>query len=94
MNRDLTTEVEHAASQRGELVAFVQSCWHREIVDRCRDSFVETMAHAGCEPTAVEFFEGAGRARAAADGIAARRYTPIRGSHCCGSGGEWRDLPA
>ena len=24
-------------------VAFVQACWHRDLVDRCRDAFVATM---------------------------------------------------
>lgn len=25
-------------------IAFVQSCWHRDLVDRCRDSFLATLA--------------------------------------------------
>ena len=28
-------------------VAFIQSCWHREIVDASRDAFLETMAAQG-----------------------------------------------
>ena len=28
-------------------IAFVQSCWHREIVDKCRDSFLDTITQAG-----------------------------------------------
>jgi len=57
MNAEVATDLEHAPSHASEVVAFVQSCWHREIVDRCRDSFAEVMAQAGFEPAAVEFFE-------------------------------------
>lgn len=35
-------------------LAFVQSCWHRDIVDRARDGFVETTAPSGA---VVECFE-------------------------------------
>jgi len=93
MNRNLTTEVQHAAHQRGELVAFVQSCWHREIVDRCRDSFVETMAHAGFEPTAVEFFEvpGALELPLMAKRLAAtRRYAAVIAAGLVVNGGIYR----
>ncbi len=27
-------------------IAFVQSCWHRDIVDECRDSFLAELARA------------------------------------------------
>ena len=38
-------------------IAFVQSCWHREIVDRCRDSFLETIVAAGVARDRVDLFE-------------------------------------
>ena len=36
-------------------VAFIQSCWHRDIVDRCRDAFLEEMAERGFSD--IEQFE-------------------------------------
>jgi 6,7-dimethyl-8-ribityllumazine synthase len=37
-------------------VAFVQSCWHRDLVDRCRDSFVAELPKLLPEAT-IELFE-------------------------------------
>lgn len=37
--------------------AFVQSCWHREIVDRGRDAFLAEMARHGVPRAAVEIIE-------------------------------------
>jgi 6,7-dimethyl-8-ribityllumazine synthase len=37
-------------------IAFVQACWHRDLVDRCRDSFRATVAEQG-GGRAVEMFE-------------------------------------
>lgn len=37
-------------------IAFVQSCWHREIVDRSRDAFLAAIAEAGL-PGSVDLFE-------------------------------------
>jgi 6,7-dimethyl-8-ribityllumazine synthase len=28
-------------------IAFIQSCWHRNIVDQCKDAFVRTLAEEG-----------------------------------------------
>lgn len=39
-------------------IAFIQSCWHRTIVDRCRDSFLTE--YATLADTAVDLFEVAG----------------------------------
>jgi len=36
--------------------AFVQSCWHEEIVDRCRESFVEEIARLGVDQGRIDFF--------------------------------------
>ncbi len=41
-------------------IAFVQSCWHRDIVDRARDSFLAAMARAGHPRDAIDLFEVAG----------------------------------
>jgi 6,7-dimethyl-8-ribityllumazine synthase len=41
-------------------IAFVQSGWHRDIVDRCRTSFIEEMERLGHAPRQIDFFEVAG----------------------------------
>ncbi|SDV51537.1 6,7-dimethyl-8-ribityllumazine synthase [Chitinasiproducens palmae] len=38
-------------------IAFIQSCWHRDLVDRCRDAFLHQLAAAGIDPTAVACHE-------------------------------------
>ena len=38
-------------------IAFVQSCWHREIVDRGRDSFLAEIAKHGHAAQNVDLFE-------------------------------------
>ncbi|HLM96062.1 MAG TPA: 6,7-dimethyl-8-ribityllumazine synthase, partial [Acidimicrobiales bacterium] len=37
-------------------VAFVQSTWHEEIVDRCRDSFLEEIATLGVARDQIDLF--------------------------------------
>ncbi len=37
--------------------AFVQSCWHRSIVDRGRDAFLAEMARQGIARDAIDLFE-------------------------------------
>ncbi len=41
---------------RAMRVAFVQSTWHEEIVDRCRDSFVEEIATLGVARDQIDLF--------------------------------------
>src|SRR5262245_54645282 len=41
----------------GTRIAFVQSCWHKDIVDRCRESFVAEMAKRGFAESDIEVFE-------------------------------------
>jgi 6,7-dimethyl-8-ribityllumazine synthase len=41
-------------------IAFVQSCWHREIVDQCRDSFLAELAERGVPASEVDRFEVTG----------------------------------
>jgi 6,7-dimethyl-8-ribityllumazine synthase len=40
-----------------ERVAFVQSCWHREIVDECRFAFVAEIGRLGVAESEIDFFE-------------------------------------
>jgi 6,7-dimethyl-8-ribityllumazine synthase len=37
--------------------AFVQSCWHREIVDQGRDAFLDEMASGGVAAAAIDLYE-------------------------------------
>jgi 6,7-dimethyl-8-ribityllumazine synthase len=41
-------------------IAFVQSCWHREIVDQCRDSFLAELDERGVPAAEVDLFEVTG----------------------------------
>jgi|SRR5437667_10093696 len=41
----------------GDRVAFVQSCWHKDIVDRCREGFVPELARLGLPEDRIDFFE-------------------------------------
>jgi len=38
-------------------VAFVQACWHKEIVDRCRTSFTAEIAKYGYGEDDIDFYE-------------------------------------
>jgi len=38
-------------------VAFVQSCWHKGIVDRCRDAFVAAMQEPETPRASIDLFE-------------------------------------
>jgi 6,7-dimethyl-8-ribityllumazine synthase len=41
-------------------IAFVQSCWHRDIVDQCRDSFLAEMAERGFPREEIDLYEVTG----------------------------------
>ena len=41
----------------GDRIAFVQSCWHKDIVDRCRDGFVPEIARLDISNDLIDFFE-------------------------------------
>ncbi|HWT72954.1 MAG TPA: 6,7-dimethyl-8-ribityllumazine synthase [Oxalicibacterium sp.] len=41
-------------------IAFVQSGWHKDIVDQCRVAFVDEMAARGIAKDAIDFFEVTG----------------------------------
>jgi 6,7-dimethyl-8-ribityllumazine synthase len=38
-------------------IAFVQSCWHREIVDQSRDAFLAEMAERGFDRETIDLYE-------------------------------------
>ena len=47
-------------SQPGRRVAFVQSCWHKDLVDQTRSSFVKEIGQLGIAEADVDFFEVTG----------------------------------
>jgi 6,7-dimethyl-8-ribityllumazine synthase len=44
-------------SRDSRQIAFIQSCWHRDIVDQGRSAFLEQMRKEGFERAAIECFE-------------------------------------
>ncbi|EJZ59547.1 6,7-dimethyl-8-ribityllumazine synthase [Pseudomonas sp. RSB 5.4] len=44
----------------GERVAFIQACWHKEIVDQSRKGFVAEMLAQGYQESDIDFFEVGG----------------------------------
>jgi 6,7-dimethyl-8-ribityllumazine synthase len=44
----------HHSAQR---VAFIQACWHRDIVDQCRSAFLSEMQKLGHARDSVDLFE-------------------------------------
>jgi 6,7-dimethyl-8-ribityllumazine synthase len=44
----------------GERIAFIQSCWHKELVDRCRSSFMAEIGQSGVGESEIDLFEVAG----------------------------------
>jgi 6,7-dimethyl-8-ribityllumazine synthase len=50
------TTVTETSGQSGR-IAFVQSCWHKEIVDQCRESFTVEIGKLGIAKGAIDFFE-------------------------------------
>jgi 6,7-dimethyl-8-ribityllumazine synthase len=50
----------HQSNVSPSRIAFVQSCWHRNIVDQCRLSFVSELETLGYAADQVDFFEVAG----------------------------------
>lgn len=46
-----------SAVQENSRIAFVQSGWHRDIVDQCRLSFISEIVNLGYAESDVDFFE-------------------------------------
>ena len=60
MDRDHTTAAAEDLADDAtpiDRIAFVQACWHQDIVDRCRDAFIAEMARHGHSAGAIEIFE-------------------------------------
>lgn len=57
MNQSIQSSNSNTSNRTGPRVAFVQSCWHRDIVDRCRDSFLAEMAARGYGADRIDLHE-------------------------------------
>jgi len=44
-------------SHGGARIAFVQSCWHKDIVDRCREGFAAELKRLGISKDRIDFFD-------------------------------------
>jgi 6,7-dimethyl-8-ribityllumazine synthase len=52
--------MENSGIEEQGRIAFVQSCWHREIVDVARDAFLAEVAERGVPADGVDLFEVTG----------------------------------
>ncbi|MBS0517417.1 MAG: 6,7-dimethyl-8-ribityllumazine synthase [Proteobacteria bacterium] len=52
---DIEKKVRHGGTS--DRFAFLQSCWHRDIVDQGRDAFLAEVARCGVARTQVDLFE-------------------------------------
>jgi 6,7-dimethyl-8-ribityllumazine synthase len=60
MNQIASTSTQHQqadGAQENDRIAFVQSCWHRDVVDRGRDAFLQEMARLGVPPSRIDLLE-------------------------------------
>ncbi|MCI3205261.1 MULTISPECIES: 6,7-dimethyl-8-ribityllumazine synthase [Pandoraea] len=54
------TQLQNPSVVSGRRIAFVQSSWHKNIVDNCRAAFVQGLAQANIAESNCDFFEVAG----------------------------------
>jgi 6,7-dimethyl-8-ribityllumazine synthase len=52
--------VSQVESEGGSRVAFIQSCWHKDIVDECRVAFLSEISQLGVDSSQVDVFEVTG----------------------------------
>jgi 6,7-dimethyl-8-ribityllumazine synthase len=83
-----TTTDRHGNAPR---IAFIQASWHKEIVDRCRDSFLAAMREAGCDTVDLYTVPGAFEIPLQAKKLAqSGRYSAIVASALVVNGGIYR----
>lgn len=51
------TAIQAGNGGTGDRFAFLQSCWHRDIVDQARDAFLAEVVRCGVPRTQVDLFE-------------------------------------
>ncbi|KMZ12256.1 6,7-dimethyl-8-ribityllumazine synthase [Candidatus Burkholderia humilis] len=58
MSNSIEAQAVNAAGSHRPRIAFVQACWHRDIVDQCRTAFIEAMvAQHGYAKEDIDLFE-------------------------------------
>jgi len=57
MNQRSTEQTTNLANDDGKRIAFIQACWHKDIVDQCRRSFVAAMAKSGYPESSIDVYE-------------------------------------
>jgi 6,7-dimethyl-8-ribityllumazine synthase len=57
MNQFDRTPATHSPANRPARYAFVQSCWHADVVNQGRDGFLAEMARGGVPRDAIDLFE-------------------------------------
>src|SRR3954449_11206028 len=85
--------VEHRRFARPQRVAFVQSSWHREVVEECRRAFLAEIELRGIAPAQIDLFEvpGSFEIPLHAQILAkTRRYTAIVAAGLVVDGGIYR----
>ena len=79
--------------QTPQRIAFVQACWHKEIVDRCRTAFAAEIAKHGYGEDDVDYFEVPGSFEIPLHAMflaRSGRYTAIVGAGFVVNGGIYR----
>lgn len=92
MNLEISN-IENSRTTSARRIAFVQACWHRDIVDSCRDAFATEIAALTGGRYEVDYFEVPGafeiplRAKRLARGA---RYDAVIGAALVVDGGIYR----
>ena len=79
--------------QTPQRIAFVQACWHKEMVDRCRTAFAAEIAKHGYGEDDVDYFEVPGSFEIPLHAMflaRSGRYTAIVGAGFVVNGGIYR----
>ena len=91
--QDRPPAVEHRRFAKPQRVAFVQACWHREVVQECRVAFLEEIEARGIPRAQIDLFEvpGSYEIPLHAQLLAkTRRYTAIVAAGLIVDGGFYR----
>src|ERR1700730_3209918 len=93
--RAMTERQNHAptADRNARRIAFVQACWHKDIVDRCRVSFTAEIAKLGYGEGDIDFFEVPGSLEIPLHALLlaeSRRYAAIVAAGFVVNGGIYR----
>ena len=83
----------HPRFAKPQRVAFVQSSWHRDVVEECRKAFLAEIEERGIEPARIDLFEvpGSFEIPLHAQLLAkTRRYTAIVAAGLVVDGGIYR----